>query len=216
MFPVFRTVLFCLQLSVFLGKDLILEAPLFPLGSDLNSIPFAKNKGKAKPVSIFLFIFTWCWTVIMICAWQGSIHWCELHYLRDGSRIEKAYIEKGRSGVNNSWQVLCQWGHQIGTETSFLCFHPSQCHRLEGDAFSVSAVRLLNVMRSALALADMLCQLSGSYGMSRGIWHPLPLYVMIVGIPTSSAWVPASNIGPDTALLYPRLICDRFTKSVCK
>lgn len=127
-------------------------------------------------MSIFLFIFTWCWTVIMIRAWQGNIHWCELHYLRDGSRIEKAYIEKGRSGVNNSWQVQCQWGHQIGTETSFLCFHPSQCHRLEGDAFSVSAVRLLNVMRSAfalaLALADMLCQLSGSYGMPRGIWHP--------------------------------------------
>lgn len=107
MFPVFRTVLFCLQLSVFLGKDLILEVRSFPLGSDLNSIPFAKNKGKAKPMSIFLFIFTWCWTVIMICAWQGNIHWCELHYLRDGSRIEQAYIEKGRSGVNNLWQVQC-------------------------------------------------------------------------------------------------------------
>ena len=135
----------------------------------------------------FLFIFTWCWAVIMLCAWQGNIHWCELNYLRDGSRIEKAYIEKGRSGVNNLWQVQCQWGHQIGTETSFLCFHPSRCHRLEGDAFSVSAVRLLNVMRSAfalaLAVADMLCQLSGSYGMPRGIlgtpafirhdsWHP--------------------------------------------
>jgi hypothetical protein len=41
----------------FLGKDLILETRSFPLGSDLNSIPFAKNKGKAKPMSIFFLIY---------------------------------------------------------------------------------------------------------------------------------------------------------------
>lgn len=56
-FFLFLTVLCCLYPSIFLSKDLILEAHSFPVGSDFNSISFAKNKGKAKLVSIFLIYF---------------------------------------------------------------------------------------------------------------------------------------------------------------
>jgi hypothetical protein len=123
--------------------------------------------------------------------------------------------------VNNLWQVRCQWGHQIGTETSFLCFHPSRCHRLDGVSFPVTAVSLSNVKRSARGLAWHVVSVIWLIRGAPRYLAPLPLYVMVVGIPASWVWVPGSNIRSDTYyvyLLYPRLkgpIDCKLNHSVC-